>query len=309
MGRRAIRLGVFVLVLAGCGGSDSGAASDEDQVRAVIARYASALADGPVEDICDVVAMSALESRLGIQGKDVRGKCREAVRKVPEQLGAGDKDRFRSVKVTSVKITGDTGTAGVEMTVGGRPSQTTAEVVREADGWKISTIPRPPRSADGQDPYRVPSGAMLPTLKIGDVVYADTQAYADAKPKIDDIVILHPPEGAEQMRCGVKRPARALCPKPVANLSEIKFIKRVVGLPGDTIAFRHGRVIRNGAVETLDLEPCRPSDLGCDFPKPITVPAGHYFMAGDNRAASDDSRYWGPVPLRAIIGRVDEEAP
>jgi signal peptidase I len=92
----------------------------------------------------------------------------------------------------------------------------------------------------------------------------------------------------------------------VAQLDEIKFIKRVVGLPGDTIALRRGRVIRNGAVETLDIKPCRSGNAGCDFPQPITVPPGHYFVAGDNRAASDDSRYWGPVPLRAILGRVDE---
>ena len=45
---------------------------------------------------------------------------------------------------------------------------------------------------------------------------------------------------------------------------------------------------------------------GCDFPRRITVPDGHYFLLGDNRGASDDSRFWGPVPLEWIQGRVED---
>ena len=49
------------------------------------------------------------------------------------------------------------------------------------------------------------------------------------------------------------------------------------------------------------IRPCPVSD-GCDYPREVTIPAGHYFMMGDNRGSSDDSRFWGPVPKKWIIG-------
>jgi signal peptidase I len=55
------------------------------------------------------------------------------------------------------------------------------------------------------------------------------------------------------------------------------------------------------------IAPC--AGLGCDFPRPMTVPPGTYYMLGDNRGASDDSRFWGPVPGRAIVARVDRCIP
>jgi signal peptidase I len=72
--------------------------------------------------------------------------------------------------------------------------------------------------------------------------------------------------------------------------------------PGDKLSIRGGHVILNGKPQPDDYTiPCG-SDEGCDFPDPVTIPADHYFMMGDNRGASDDSRFWGPVPREWIIG-------
>ena len=76
----------------------------------------------------------------------------------------------------------------------------------------------------------------------------------------------------------------------------------MVAGPGDEIAVRNGHVILNGErQEEPFAAPCGGSS-GCDLPDPITVPEDHYFMMGDNRGASDDSRFWGPVPEEWIIG-------
>ena len=81
------------------------------------------------------------------------------------------------------------------------------------------------------------------------------------------------------------------------------FVKRVVGVPGDRIQIVNGHVYRDGAPEKdAYIEPC--NGLGaCNFPGVITVPRGDYYMMGDNRGESDDSRFWGPVPRAWIIGK------
>jgi signal peptidase I len=81
------------------------------------------------------------------------------------------------------------------------------------------------------------------------------------------------------------------------------FIKRVVGVGGDTIAVSHGGVIRNGVpAHEPFAAPCG-GGAGCDLPKAIRIPAGYVFLMGDNRGGSDDSRYWGPIPVSWVIGK------
>jgi signal peptidase I len=152
-------------------------------------------------------------------------------------------------------------------------------------------------------PYRIPSGSMLPTLKIGQRVLVDRIGNRFGAPSVGDIVVFHPPVGAESQTCGAARQvAGQPCPKETPREASVNFIKRVVAGPGDRIAIRGGHVVLNGKLQKEPFTaPCGGGE-GCDMPKAITIPAGHYFMMGDNRGESDDSRFWGPVPRSWIIG-------
>jgi signal peptidase I len=86
----------------------------------------------------------------------------------------------------------------------------------------------------------------------------------------------------------------------------LAYLKRVVATPGDELEIREGLPIVNGEEVLADvIEPCRGGGA-CDLPEAITIPPDHFFMLGDNSGASDDSRFWGPVPIEAVVGRVDE---
>jgi signal peptidase I len=154
-------------------------------------------------------------------------------------------------------------------------------------------------------PYRIPSPSMVPTLDVGQRVLANR---LDTHPNLGDIVVFHPPHGADPVYtpfCG--NPAqgtnhRQACDQPSKAESAQTFIKRVVGLPGDHIQIVQGHVIRNGKREKDSyINQCGSAD-SCNFPQAITIPPGDYFMMGDNRGLSDDSRFWGPVPQPWIIG-------
>jgi signal peptidase I len=161
-------------------------------------------------------------------------------------------------------------------------------------------------------PYKIPTGSMEPTLVPGQHVLVDR---LDTSPGIGDIVVFHPPTGADagvNQVCG--DPAEGVlpddsarnqpCDGPVPAESTQTFIKRVVGLPGDTLRIKDGHVYRNGVREPDSyISQCAPSaPTPCSFAWPITVPSGDYYMMGDNRGYSFDSRFWGPVPQAYIIG-------
>jgi signal peptidase I len=158
-------------------------------------------------------------------------------------------------------------------------------------------------------PYRIPSGSMEPTLSIGQRVLVDRIGNDFSKPHLGEIVVFHPPAGAndEPPQCGIAADggdSSTLCDKPTPQeATNINFIKRVVGLPGDHLQVIDGHVIRNGVREKDSyIAPCGFEGQGCTWKGSITVPTGMYFMMGDNRGESDDSRYWGPVPKSWIIG-------
>jgi signal peptidase I len=145
-------------------------------------------------------------------------------------------------------------------------------------------------------PYLIPSTSMANTLVPGQRVLVDRMVYRYRAVHRGDIIVFRRPEPPHDV-----------------------LIKRVVGLPGDLLAVRNGHLYINGVqqhesfVDKVDgiTEPTDPADPYAsaqpDAPwsltQPFRVPAGQYFVMGDNRTDSSDSRYWGTVPRRAIIGR------
>jgi signal peptidase I len=145
-------------------------------------------------------------------------------------------------------------------------------------------------------PYRIPSPSMEPTLHCArptsgclggasDRVIANRLAYRFRDPKRGDIVVFDPPAAAARQ-----------CP-PGGT-----FVKRIVGLPGEEVELRNGRVLIDGVplrepyVRSVGQ---RGTQSGAWH-----VPAGSYFMLGDNRTQSCDSRVWGSVPRESMIGPV-----
>jgi signal peptidase I len=146
------------------------------------------------------------------------------------------------------------------------------------------------------NPYRIPSSSMEPTLhcaepqpgclaNYSDRVLANRFIYHFRDPHRGDIVVFNTPPLALE-KCGAGG----------------TFVKRIIGLPGDTVSERKGRVSING--RPLD-EPYVPqSERNPQANGRWTVPQGAYFMMGDNRAQSCDSREWGSVPRSDLIGPV-----
>jgi signal peptidase I len=138
-------------------------------------------------------------------------------------------------------------------------------------------------------PYRIPSPSMEDTLLVGDRVLADRISWRFSDPQRGDIVVFHPPE-----------------PGPV-------LIKRIIGLPGETLSLRDGAVYVDGErlaepyVRREDgaAEPTEPFSTGrlWNLEQGYTVPADSYFMMGDNRTDSTDSRDFGPIARDQLVGR------
>ena len=127
----------------------------------------------------------------------------------------------------------------------------------------------------------IPSESMLPTLKINDRLLIEKVGYRFTTPERGDIVVFSPTETLRD------------------NGYDQAFIKRVIGLPGETITV-------SGGVVTVDGQPLSENYLA-DEPDydfgPVTVPEGHYLVLGDNRNNSYDSHHWGFLPRQNIIGR------
>jgi signal peptidase I len=153
-------------------------------------------------------------------------------------------------------------------------------------------------------PFRIPSGSMEPTLDIGQRVLVDRVTGHFGDPGRGDIIVFHPPSGADSngQKCGAPRRGDQACPAPTKQKSDANFIKRVVAVPGDQVKILDNHVYINGKRQDDSYARTTPCTDVCKLPKPITIPPGHFFMMGDNRGQSDDSRDWGPVPKKWIVG-------
>jgi signal peptidase I len=136
--------------------------------------------------------------------------------------------------------------------------------------------------------FYIPSASMVPTLQVGDRIVVNKLSYHLHAVHRGDIVVF-------------KRPPNEDCAgPPVPDL-----VKRVIGLPGETISDRSGTVYINGrALDQTWLPKHTSSTFTASF-APVKIAANHYFMMGDNRVDSCDSRDWGTVPASYIVGRVE----
>ena len=138
-------------------------------------------------------------------------------------------------------------------------------------------------------PYRIPSASMEDTLLIGDRVLVDRISWRFSQPERGDIVVFHPPSDGTVL------------------------IKRIIGLPNDEISLSGGFVYINGRrldepyVRRVDgrQEPSEPFSNGLPWSlqEPYKMPAGSYFVMGDNRTDSGDSREFGPIKREQFVGR------
>lgn len=127
------------------------------------------------------------------------------------------------------------------------------------------------------EPFYIPSRSMEPSLYPGDRVLVNKLVYRFSQPARGDIMVFKYP----------------LAPSK-------NYIKRVVGLPGETIQGRDSKIYINGKELVEDY---LPDGLGTGDFDPVTIPREHYFMMGDNRGDSEDSRYWGTLERRLVKGK------
>jgi signal peptidase I len=133
--------------------------------------------------------------------------------------------------------------------------------------------------------YYVPSTSMNPTIKAGDRILVDKLAFHLHPVERGDIIVF-------------RRPAAATCGEDLTD-----FVKRVIGLPGETISGKDGQVYIDGKRLAEPWLPKVSSTYTANF-GPDKIPAGDYFMMGDHRTTSCDSRIWGPIKRSAVVGEV-----
>jgi signal peptidase I len=297
-----------LVTVAGCGSGDAG------QVKESFARFVAALQGHDVTSACQEMTAAFWRAAADqVNAEDVGSgrpvsatHCRPGLTALVKL--EGNRSLVRGpVSATHVVVHGDSATA---RETGPGSLTTPIRFVRVHGRWRVDCCTGRQLERQAEAQYRIPSGSMLPTLHLGQIIVSDNAVLHTRPPGLGEIVVFHPPAGADSVdsQCAAPRQGGGFpqpCGRATARESGQTFIKRVVGLPGDRIALVDGVVIRNGKPEPrmYKVEPCG-HDKGCNFPQPIVVPAGQYYVLGDNLPASDDSRFWGPVKRSWLIGVV-----
>ena len=128
--------------------------------------------------------------------------------------------------------------------------------------------------------FYIPSESMVPTLQVNDMILVNEVIYRFREPTRGDIVVFHPP--------------------PAAHSEGKDFIKRIMAVGGDTLQVKDNVTLING--QPVD-EPFRRPDMYVDDFGPVKIPQDNVFVMGDNRTNSEDSRFWGVLPTKNIIGK------
>jgi len=152
-------------------------------------------------------------------------------------------------------------------------------------------------------PFMIPSPSMEPTLQEGDRVLVDRTTYHFREPRRGEVVVFRfDPNNTANWTQGSNGFTRSLdLLAEILNITHqesLQFIKRVVGVGGDTVELRDGALYVNGEPYEAEYEYVQDDDNG-----KWEVPEGTVMVMGDNRPNSNDSRRWGFVPLQAVIGR------
>lgn len=134
--------------------------------------------------------------------------------------------------------------------------------------------------------FKIPTRTMKPTLMEGDLILVDKAIYKKSEPKRGDVIVFIYPEDTKK-----------------------KFVMRLVGLPGETVEIKNGEVLINGIILSEPSFTNKYYYNRGNYAKegqPIKIPADSYFVLGDNSSLSKDSRYWGFVPKKYLIGKVNK---
>jgi signal peptidase I len=241
---------------AGCGASAAAAPRSVAGVEVTLRTIRRDVKTGRYNDACRYFTASAIKVLQQVVAGEDCAQVLAGVRAHGGNIGPSGRPR--------IDVYGDLATASSPAGGGGI-------VLRYVDRrWMIDspkTAPTGPARF-----YRVPAGAMEPTLTIGQKIIV---VPLTSTPHVGDIVVFHPPLEAQQQRCGVVPPKGASCSTAEARFARTTFVKRIVAGPGDTVSIVEGHVVRNGKREPEPyIKPCvGPAE--CSYPTPITIPTDH----------------------------------